>query len=233
MKKYNSEAFLICIGLIVMGFFIYKGISNFSQGSRIVSVKGLAEIEVQANKVSWPLVYKEVGNNMSTLYSSINSKNEAIINFLKDNGVSEGEISVSSPQVIDLNADRYNRDPVPYRYNATSVVTVTSSDVDKIRKLTLQQSVLLKQGIAISEDDYRYRISYEFTKLNDIKPQMIEDATKNARAAAEKFAEDSDSKLGKIKRANQGQFSIYDRDNNTPHIKTVRVVTSVDYFLKD
>ena len=76
-------------------------------------------------------------------------------------------------------------------------------------------------------------ISYEFTKLNDVKPQMIEEATKNARVTAEKFASDSESKLGKIKHANQGIFSIVDHDNNTPDIKRVRVVTTIDYYLKD
>ena len=96
-----------------------------------------------------------------------------------------------------------------------------------------RQSDLLKQGIAISGGDYRFSTQYLFTKLNDIKPEMIEEATKNARASAEKFAADSDSKLGKIRTANQGQFSISDRDANTPYIKSVRVVTTVDYYLKD
>ena len=92
---------------------------------------------------------------------------------------------------------------------------------------------VLTKGIALISGDYQYMITYEFTKLNEIKPQMIEEATKNARAAAEKFASDSDSELGKIKRANQGQFSITNRDNNTPDIKRVRVVTTVDYYLED
>ena len=96
-----------------------------------------------------------------------------------------------------------------------------------------EQTELLKQGIAITGGDYRYSVSYEFTGLNDIKPQMIEEATKNARAAAEKFAKDSDSKLGKIRNASQGQFSISNRDGNTPYIKSVRVVTTVTYYLKN
>ena len=81
--------------------------------------------------------------------------------------------------------------------------------------------------------DYRYNVQYDYTGLNDIKPQMIEEATKNARAAAVKFAKDSDSELGKIKRAYQGQFSIEDRDANTPYIKRIRVVTTIDYSLED
>ena len=91
---------------------------------------------------------------------------------------------------------------------------------------------LLKQGIAITGGDYKYNVSYEFPGLNEVKPRMIEEATKNARAAAEKFAKDSDSELGKIRNASQGQFSISDRDAYTPYIKSVRVVTTVNYYLK-
>jgi hypothetical protein len=135
--------------------------------------------------------------------------------------------------VIDLQAERYTPTNVLYRYNATGVITVISTDVKKIRALMNEQTELLQQGIAITGGDYRYNVTYEFTGLNDIKPQMIEEATVNARAAAEKFAKDSDSKLGKIKNASQGQFSIIDRDSNTPYIKTVRVVTTVNYYLNN
>ncbi len=96
-----------------------------------------------------------------------------------------------------------------------------------------EQAELLKQGIAITGGDYRYNVVYEFTGLNKVKPQMIEEATKNARVAAEKFAKDSESRLGKIKNASQGQFSISDRDANTPYVKNIRVVTTVDYYLKN
>ena len=114
-------------------------------------------------------------------------------------------------------------------------MTVTTDKVDLVVKLMSRQSDLLKQGVAITGGDYRFttQFLYTSTALNEIKPKMIEEATENARIAGEKFAHDSKSKLGKIKFANQGQFSISDRDANTPYIKTVRVVTSVDYYLKD
>lgn len=132
-----------------------------------------------------------------------------------------------------MNAERYQSQVSPYRFNITSVITVTSSKVDLVRGIIAGQSDLLKKGIAISGGDYRFTTQYFFTKLNEVKPKMIEEATKNARASAEKFAKDSDSKLGKIKRANQGQFSISDRDANTPYIKTIRVVSTIDYLLRD
>ncbi len=111
-------------------------------------------------------------------------------------------------------------------------VTISTNQVDLVLDLMKRQSELLKEGVALS-NDYSWQTSYEFTGLNGIKPTMIEEATKNARAAAEKFAGDSGSKLGKIRRASQGQFSITDRDQFTPYMKNVRVVTTLEYFLKD
>ena len=101
----------------------------------------------------------------------------------------------------------------------------------QVRKLIPKQADLLARGVAIV-NDYNYQITYGYTGLNDIKPQMIQEATANAREAAIKFAEDSKNKVGKIKTASQGQFSITDKDQNTPYIKKIRVVTSVDYYLK-
>lgn len=224
---------LIALGLVVLGFSLKAGIEKFIDKERIVTVKGLSELEVAADQVIWPLLHKDIGNDLSQLYENLEKKNKAIIYFLKDNGIDESEITLSAPEIIDMKAERYVNDNIPYRYNVTSVLTVSSHKVDLVRQLMTKQSDLLKQGIALSGGDYRYNVQFLFTKLNDIKPTMIEEATVNARAAAVKFAEDSDSKLGKIRSANQGQFSITDRDANTPYIKNVRVVTTVTYYLKD
>lgn len=167
------------------------------------------------------------------IYNKINNTNQTIVTFLKQKGITEQEISINAPELIDLQADRYNSNPIQFRYNITTVITVTSDKVELVRNLIKEQSELLKQGIAITGGDYRYNVQYDFTGLNAVKPQMIEEATKNARAAAIKFAKDSDSELGKIKRAYQGQFSIEDRDANTPYIKRIRVVTTIDYSLED
>lgn len=233
MKSWKLEAVILAVGMLVMGYFIKLGLDTFSSRDRVVNVKGLAEMEVPANKVTWPLMYKDLGNDLPVLYNKINATNQAIVNFLKQKGITENEISINAPEIIDMQAERYNNNPVPFRYNVTSVITVTSSKVGLVRKMISEQSELLKQGIAITSGDYRYSVQYDYTGLNDIKPQMIEEATKNARAAAIKFAKDSDSKLGKIKRAYQGQFSIDDRDANTPYIKRIRVVTTIDYSLED
>ena len=227
MKSWKPEAIILAIGMLIMGYFIKNGLDTFAGKDRVVTVKGLAEMEVPANKVTWPLMYKEVGNDLPALY------NKTIVTFLKQKGITEQEISINAPELIDLQADRYNSNPIQFRYNITTVITVTSDKVELVRNLIKEQSELLKQGIAITGGDYRYNVQYDFTGLNAVKPQMIEEATKNARAAAIKFAKDSDSELGKIKRAYQGQFSIEDRDANTPYIKRIRVVTTIDYSLED
>ena len=233
MKNWKTEAIILAVGLVVLGAQIESGINNFVDKDRVVTVKGLAEMEVPANKVTWPLMYKEVGNDLSTLYNKISHTNKTIVDFLKKKGITENEISINAPEIIDMQAERYNNNPTPYRYNVTTVITVTSGKVDLVRSLISEQGELLKQGIAITGGDYRYNIQYDYTSLNEIKPQMIEEATKNAREAAQKFAKDSDSELGKIKRASQGQFSINDRDANTPYLKRIRVVTTIDYSLED
>lgn len=225
---------IVAIGLLALGLCVRSGLRTFNWGSqRTVEVRGLATREVNANRVTWPIVFKETGNDLPMVYNSVTATNDIIVNFLKTNGIPESEISISAPEVTDLRADRYNIQPIPYNYSVQSVVTVSSGQVDKVRQLINRQGELLSRGIAIIAQDYSNRIVYEYTELNSIKPEMIAEATKNAREAAKKFADDSQSELGKIKSAHQGQFSIEDRDAYTPYIKEVRVVTSLTYFLED
>lgn len=233
MANMRWEAVILAAGLVAGGYFIKSGLDGFSDRNRVVNVKGLAEMEVPADKVTWPLMYKELGNDLPSLYNQIKETNRTIVDFLKQKGISDDEITVNAPEITDMQADRYNNTASPFRYHVTAVITVTSNKVELVRKLINEQSELLKQGIAITGGDYRYNVQYEYTSLNKIKPQMIEEATKNARIAAEKFAKDSESNLGGIKRAYQGQFSIDDRDANTPYIKRIRIVSTIDYSLED
>jgi hypothetical protein len=227
-------AVIVALGLTAIGIGINKGLKSVTDNRRTVSVRGLSEREVKADKVTWPIVFKLVGNDLQDLYTQINQTDDQIVKFLTDNGIASADISINAPDVIDQQANRYiSNERIPYRYNITSVIVVTSSDVDNVNELIKRQVELFKYGIAISTDEYSYQTQYEFTGLNDIKPEMIADATNKARQAAIKFAEDSQSKLGKIATASQGQFSITDRDQYTPYIKSVRVVTTIDYFLED
>lgn len=226
-------ALIIAVGIAALGLFVKGGIDNFAYRDRVVTVRGLAEREVKANKVTWPIVYKEVGNDLSAIYDKITANTEKIQKFLTENGVPKTEILVQPPQIVDQQADRYNSNTQPFRYIVTSVVVVTSADVDKINGLISRQTELLRQGVAITAGDYQYQTIYEYTALNDIKPSMIAQATANAREAADKFAADSHSSLGKIKSASQGQFDISDRDPYTPYIKKVRVVSTIVFYLQN
>ena len=222
---------LLMVGLVVGAMLLANAIKASGTDDRIVSVKGLCEREVKADNVICPFAYKEGGDDLQLLYKTIERKNAIIINFLKAAGISEEEVSVAAPKVVDTRTE-WSGSQNRYTYIVTSVVTVCTDKVDEIIALQSQQGELLQQGIATTSG-WEFPTVYSFTKLNEIKPAMIETATKNARETAEKFAADSDSKLGKIKRATQGQFTITDRDSNTPYMKNVRVVTSVDYYLKD
>ncbi|MBQ1677146.1 MAG: SIMPL domain-containing protein [Bacteroidaceae bacterium] len=225
---------IIALGIVVLGFTVRSGIVTFKDRDRIVSVKGLSEREVKADKVIWPLVYKDLGNDPAEMYRQLEKKNQKIVAFLKSGGLTDSEISVNPPTIVDRQADNYGNEIMNFRYKATSVITVTSPNVDKVRALMNRQAELMKQDIAIVGEEYggSNSPSYEFTGLNKIKPEMVEEATKNARITAEKFASDSGSELGDIRSASQGQFSIESRDASTPFMKKVRVVTTLEYTLK-
>lgn len=231
--KINLKIDTLVIGAsIVLGcYFIYSGINNYAQKDRCVSVKGLAEREVLADRVVWPLSFNEVGNNMGQLYDLIDSKQRTVVNFLKENGVTDDEITVSAPQVLDRLAQQWAQDNVRERYQTSCTITVTSADVPKIMSIMQMQQELLKKGVAIGGYSYEMQTQYQYTQLNNLKPEMIEEATHNARQVAEKFARDADCDLGSIRNASQGQFTITE-EYTTPHIKKIRVVTTIDYYLK-
>lgn len=228
-----TESVILAVGIVILGKFIKQGIDGFTNKDRVVTVKGLAEKEVDADKVTWPILTKELGNDLPELYERINVTNAKVKDFLKQHGVKDAEISVNAPVVIDLNADQWNNNQRSFRYNITSVVTVTSSNVKLIRSIIARQGELLKQGVAVVDGGYENRISYEFVAFREMKPEMMKEAIRNAELTARQFAESSNSELDKIMRADQGQFSIEPRDQNTPYIKKVRVVTTVTYSLKD
>lgn len=218
-------------GLVVLGIMIPTAVSKYRSFDRTVNVKGLCEKEVKADKVIWPIVYKVMSDNIQSIYSQTDAGNAVIVDFLVSGGIPQDEITVSVPQISDKLANEYGDNNRAFRYIAKNVVTVYTSDVDKVLALMANQSELLKKGVVAAGNDWENPVEFKYEGLNEIKPEMIEEATQNAREAAEKFAKDSDSGLGKIKTATQGTFTIEDRDSNTPYIKRVRVVTSVTYYL--
>ena len=228
----------IAAGAALLGNQIGSGIEDLVSRDRVVTVKGLAEQVGKADRVTprkaigCALGYRELGNDLQAVYGKIRVRQNQVVAFLKKAGLSDAEISVAAPTVTDAQADNYSNQPKAFRYNMVQTVTVSTDKVDLVLALMKRQSELLQEGVALA-NDYSWQTTFEFTGLNSVKPAMIEQATKNARASALKFAEDSGSTLGKIRRANQGQFSISNRDNFTPEVKNIRVVTTVEYYLKD
>ena len=227
------QAAILAVSIAFLGLCIKWGIDDFANKDRNVTVKGLAEKEVEADKVTWPIPTKELGNDLPELYQRINTTTSKVKAFLKQHGIKDNEINVNAPVVIDLNADQYSNNNRGFRYNITSTITVTSQNVKLVRSIMAKQGELLKQGVAVLDGGYENRITYEYVGFKKMKPQMMQEAIKNAEATAQEFATNSNSKLNKITRADQGQFSIDDRDANTPYIKKVRVVTTITYSLKD
>ena len=224
-----KESIILAVGVMVMGWCVKAGIDNFTNKDRKVTVKGLAEREVPADKVTWSISTKETGNDLPTLYERINVQAGKIKAFLKQNGLEESEITVNPPSVSDLEAREWGDNQKPFRYIVNTTITVATTKVEAVNKAIFKQAELLKQGVAL---DSSYP-NYEYASFQQMKPEMMSEAIKNAQKTAEQFAEASESKLGKIQTAGQGQFEIENRDENTPYIKKIRVVTTVTYSLDD
>lgn len=224
----------LLLGLVALGHQLGSAAVEFKQMDRAVTVKGLSEREYPADIVIWPIKFTEAGNNLEALYADLDRSSGMIRSFLESRGIPDADIGSNAPAITDRSAQPYSSgDEGQFRYTASQTVTVYSDEVDKVRKLMPALSTLGKQGIVFTGGGYDAQVEYLFTRLNDVKPDMIEEATRKAREVAEKFAEDSDSRLGKIRSASQGQFSISPRDTNNPQIKQVRVVSTVEYYLAD
>lgn len=224
----------VFIGLSVLGYLLGNAAIKYKQFERSVTVKGLAEREYKADIVIWPIQFTAAGNDLESLYDSIEKSTSQIKLFLGQNGISPENVTFASPGIIDKAAQQYGSNAKPeFRYTALQTVTVYSENIKTVRAVMGSLSELGKQGIVFTVNNHQSQTEYIFSRLNEVKPEMIEEATRNAREVAEKFASDSQSTLGKIKRASQGQFSISARDKNNPHIKKVRVVSTVEYYLSD
>ncbi|MCP4572521.1 MAG: SIMPL domain-containing protein [bacterium] len=224
----------ICLGLALLGWLLGSSLIRFKEFERTVTVKGLAEREVAADVALWPVTFTAADNDLNRLYDTLGTTTDKVEAFLAAQSFTDQEITVAPPTVNDKLAQQWGGGgDVGLRYTATRTVTVYTDRVDAVRAALGELAELGAQGVVLSGGDYDTRIRFVFTGLNELKPAMVEEATRNAREVAEKFADDSQSRLGKIKQARQGVFSIENRDANTPHIKKVRVVSTVEYYLAD
>jgi hypothetical protein len=228
----------LAVGLSAGGWFVGHGVVKARTGDRYVTVKGVAERAVKADLVLWPLRFVATGNNLAQVQAKIEADTKALTRFLESGGTRPEEMQLQDLQVTDLLAQAYRSGPVESRFIVSRTLLVRSTDVARIEALSQRVGELVTAGIVLSSEQVAGPF-FAFTKLNEVKPQMIAEATRNARQGAEQFAADSNSRIGGIRTANQGVFQILAQDD-TPGLdqnkqinKTVRVVSTVEYFLED
>ncbi|MDZ4368300.1 MAG: SIMPL domain-containing protein [Afipia sp.] len=233
------SAVILALGLALGGWFGGQGLVQSRLGDRSVSVKGLSEREVKADLALWGLRFVATGNDLKETQVEIKRNADNVIRFLTSHGFSEDDIERQAPQVTDRLAQNWSSGQVESRFIIAQQIVLRSTDIDRVVKANSESSTLVDQGVVLSNEYGPVRPSYLFTGIAALKPEMIEEATKRAREAAETFAADSGSSLGGIRRAWQGQFEILPRDA-TPGtqeaeqvIKTVRVVSTIEYLLVD
>lgn len=228
MKNNVIAGALIALGLCLGGCFIYLGMSKFANKDRAVSVKGLSTREVEADHAVWPLAYAWNGNDLPSLYAQLENVTARVKQHLLALGFEESDIRQGSISVNDNWSDYYGNHRPEYKYTLSTSLIVSTDKVQLVVASQGKEAELLKEGIIVKTE--RWNLDYQFNGLPELKPSMIEEATQNARAVAQKFADDAQCSLGSIRRASQGQFSI-ESDEYQPWVKHVRVVTTVDYYL--
>ncbi len=221
----------LAAALAASGWWVSDGLRALRTADRYVTVKGLAEMEVPADLVIWPITFVEAADDLQALYDTLERNTEQVRVFLRKQGLEDAELSSAPPRLQDFRAEAYgdggaNR----FRYRAEVSLTVRTRDAEGAKRAMQNAGELVRQGVVFAA--YGPQAEYLFTGLNDIKPQLIAEATGNARRAAEQFATDSNSEVGGIRNAHQGVITISDRDAGTPDIKVVRVVSTVEYRLE-
>jgi hypothetical protein len=238
------------LGLVLGGWVLGAEIKAIKLADRYVTVKGLVERTVKSDAAIWSVAFKEAGNDLPAVFAKSEQDKATVLKFFAGQGIAPQEISVGQIDVTDKQANEYGNNSAGPRYIVQQTVTVQSSDVDKIAKAGEKTAELVQAGIVVGSGSGQGGITYKFTGLNALKPDMITEATRNARASADRFAADSGSQVGSIRSANQGVFSISaasasvenapddaggaaggDAQADSSLMKKVRVVATVDYYL--
>lgn len=227
-KKNMIQGGAIIAAALVLGLCMVWTVKTLKSYDDTVRVRGLCEKEVPADRVVWRINYSEKSNALADLRGTIRRNNDIIVDLLKQAGFSDDEIKVGTANYDDRYTYANNTSQITFRYQANQVVTVFTKNLDLVRKVqqSLETDLVNQNILANSWADYQY------IGLNDIKPTMIAESLENARTAADEFAKNSRSRIGKMRTASQGYFEVEDLDENTPQVKKVRVVTTVEYYLK-
>lgn len=223
---------LIAAGLATAGYFVGDGLYRARESQRYVTVKGLSERDVPADLAIWPIVFVVTANDLESLQEEIDAGVAAITGFLSQS-FARDTLTVSIPRITDFSLQFFaqgNRPPM--RYSAETTVTLRTARIDAVKDAMQRSGDLVKEGVTLVRS-FDAQAEFLFTGLEQIKPEMIAEATRDARRAAEQFAQDSGSRVGTIRNAQQGYFSITDRDRFSPEFKNIRVVTTIEYFLAE
>lgn len=228
MKNNLLASCVVACGLALAGMFIFLGFRSYAAKDRAVVVKGLSTRDVQADYAVWPLTFGVENNDLPTAYNDLEKTFATVKQFMIDKGFAEADLRRGNTTVNDNWANYYGNNRPEFRYTVNTSIIVSTSDVEHVIASQGCQSELLSRGIIVNSQDWN--LDYQYNGLNQLKPLMIEEATKNARAVAQKFADDADCSLGSIRNASQGQFSV-ESDQYQPWVKHVRVVTTIGYYL--
>ena len=233
---YILMTLMIATAFIVMGNFIKDGLIQIKSADRFVTVKGLSERDVKADLALWPIQFKVADDDLSKAQAELTLETNLITSFLITHGIKESEVTISQVVINDAHAQQYRQNNVGTRFTIDKTILVRTNDVDAVEKASQAVGDLIAKGVLIG---YNALPQYSYTKLNDVKPEMIAAATQNARHAAQQFANDSGATVGAIRSATQGYFSINARDvvsgvpSTAALYKKVRVVSTVEYYLND
>ncbi|MFN3700162.1 MAG: SIMPL domain-containing protein [Alphaproteobacteria bacterium] len=232
--------FLLAISIGFAGWVIQNGMKEFRSADRTVNVKGLATRDVEADLAIWTIKHTVTGDNLTQVQATINGNSEKIKAFLRANGLGDNDIAGRRLEVTDLLAQTYRQQGAEQsRYIISEVIAIRSNHVNGVDAAYQKSGDLLAQNVSLVTEQNQSPIEYIFTRLNDIKPEMIAEATTSAREAAEQFASDSGARVGGIKFATQGYFQILPRDSENSfaerqsRYKTVRVVTTINFDIQD
>ena len=228
-KIWLASAGVLSIGLIAGGYLMGDGLLRSKKADRSVTVRGLAEREVTANLATWTIAYSAQSTDLASAQADIDQDTKAITKFFEELGFKADALKPTG-----ANVNQYSSNGTP-QYTIRQRLSLRTSDIEKAQAAVARQFDLVRRGVVLEDGS---GMSYTFTKLEDIKPEMVAEATKDARKSAEQFAQDSGTDVGSIKSATQGYFSISSRDgdgggygvSDTPY-KKVRVVTTVNFYL--
>ncbi|HYP17028.1 MAG TPA: SIMPL domain-containing protein [Opitutus sp.] len=226
----------LAAGRALFGVQVGQAVKKGRDFDRFLTVKGLSEREVTATLAIWPIRFTVAAEDLPGLKLAVEQGRATVLAYLASHAITPEDVTFGLPAVSDREEEREmrgetGRGSLP-RYKAVVTLVVRSARVDVVKSAIQHADTLLEQGISLANNDYSDRPEFLFADINGIKPEMIQEATANARIAAEKFAQDSQARVGRIRRASQGAMEIYDRDIATPERKILRVVTTVDFFLE-